>query len=71
MLYPKVSLHVAICSEPPDVVVETLEALSRLDYPNFEVLVIDSVSQPPVEAPRPVEKMTKLRLVGDPAKEIP
>jgi cellulose synthase/poly-beta-1,6-N-acetylglucosamine synthase-like glycosyltransferase len=40
--YPKVSLHVAICSEPPDVVVETLDALSRLDYPNFDVLVIDN-----------------------------
>ena len=40
--YPKVSLHVPICSEPPDVVVETLDALSRLDYPNFEVLVIDN-----------------------------
>lgn len=40
--YPKVSLHVPICSEPPDVVTSTLEALAALDYPNFEVLVIDN-----------------------------
>src|SRR5439155_7776000 len=40
--YPKVSLHVPICSEPPDVVIATLEALARIEYPNFEVLVIDN-----------------------------
>lgn len=40
--YPKVSLHVPICSEPPDVVIATLESLARLEYPNFEVLVIDN-----------------------------
>jgi cellulose synthase/poly-beta-1,6-N-acetylglucosamine synthase-like glycosyltransferase len=40
--YPKVSLHVPICSEPPDVVIATLEALARMEYPNFEVLVIDN-----------------------------
>lgn len=40
--YPKVSLHVPICSEPPDIVIATLEALARMEYPNFEVLVIDN-----------------------------
>jgi cellulose synthase/poly-beta-1,6-N-acetylglucosamine synthase-like glycosyltransferase len=39
---PKVSLHVPICSEPPDVVIATLEALARMEYPSFEVLVIDN-----------------------------
>ena len=29
---PFVSLHVPICSEPPEVVTRTLLALSRLDY---------------------------------------
>jgi cellulose synthase/poly-beta-1,6-N-acetylglucosamine synthase-like glycosyltransferase len=43
--YPKVSLHVPICSEPPDVVIATLEALARMEYPNFEVLVIDNNTQ--------------------------
>jgi cellulose synthase/poly-beta-1,6-N-acetylglucosamine synthase-like glycosyltransferase len=42
---PKVSLHVPICSEPPDVVIATLEALACLEYPNFEVLVIDNNTQ--------------------------
>jgi cellulose synthase/poly-beta-1,6-N-acetylglucosamine synthase-like glycosyltransferase len=40
--YPRVSLHVPICSEPPDVVIATLEALARMEYPNLEVLVIDN-----------------------------
>lgn len=40
--FPKVSLHLAICNEPPQMVIETLESLAKLDYPNFEVLVIDN-----------------------------
>jgi exo-beta-1,3-glucanase (GH17 family)/cellulose synthase/poly-beta-1,6-N-acetylglucosamine synthase-like glycosyltransferase len=39
---PKVSIHVPAYHEPPDMVIETLDALSRLDYSNFEVLVIDN-----------------------------
>ena len=39
---PFVSLHVPICAEPPEVVATTLRALSRLDYDEFEVLVIDN-----------------------------
>jgi cellulose synthase/poly-beta-1,6-N-acetylglucosamine synthase-like glycosyltransferase/exo-beta-1,3-glucanase (GH17 family) len=39
---PKVSIHVPCYNEPPDMVIETLNALSRLNYPNFEVLVIDN-----------------------------
>jgi cellulose synthase/poly-beta-1,6-N-acetylglucosamine synthase-like glycosyltransferase len=39
---PFVSLHVPICAEPPEVVANTLRALSRLDYDAFEVLVIDN-----------------------------
>ncbi|WP_198246607.1 glycosyltransferase [methane-oxidizing endosymbiont of Gigantopelta aegis] len=40
--YPKVSLHVPIHNEPPEMVVQTLTALDQLDYPNLEVLVIDN-----------------------------
>ena len=40
--WPKVSLHVAICNEPPEMVFQTLDSLNRLDYPNYEVLVIDN-----------------------------
>ncbi len=40
--FPKVSLHLAIYNEPPDMVAKTLDGLNRLDYPNYEVLVIDN-----------------------------
>ena len=39
---PRVSIHVPIHSEPPLIVMQTLNALSRLDYPNFEVIVLDN-----------------------------
>ncbi|CAK0747826.1 Cellulose synthase [Gammaproteobacteria bacterium] len=39
---PKVSLHLAICNEPPAMVIETLNSLARLDYPDYEILVIDN-----------------------------
>jgi exo-beta-1,3-glucanase (GH17 family)/cellulose synthase/poly-beta-1,6-N-acetylglucosamine synthase-like glycosyltransferase len=39
---PKVSIHVPAYNEPPDMVIETLDALARLDYSTFEVLVIDN-----------------------------
>jgi len=39
---PRVSIHVPAYNEPPDMVIETLDALARLDYPDFEVLVIDN-----------------------------
>jgi exo-beta-1,3-glucanase (GH17 family)/cellulose synthase/poly-beta-1,6-N-acetylglucosamine synthase-like glycosyltransferase len=39
---PKVSIHVPAYNEPPEMLIGTLEALARLDYSNFEVLVIDN-----------------------------
>ncbi len=39
---PMVSLHVPTYSEPPEIVIETLNKLSKLDYNNYEVLVIDN-----------------------------
>jgi exo-beta-1,3-glucanase (GH17 family)/cellulose synthase/poly-beta-1,6-N-acetylglucosamine synthase-like glycosyltransferase len=39
---PKVSIHVPAYNEPSDMVIETLDALSRLDYSNFEVVVVDN-----------------------------
>ena len=44
---PKVSIHVPVCNEPPEMVRQTLDALSRLDYPDFEVLVIDNNTADP------------------------
>jgi glycosyl transferase family 2 len=37
-----VSVQVPCHAEPPDLVIETLDRLARLDYPAFEVLVIDN-----------------------------
>ena len=39
---PKVSIHLAIHNEPPDLVKQTLDGLARLDYPDYEVLVLDN-----------------------------
>ncbi|MBA3479115.1 MAG: glycosyltransferase [Lautropia sp.] len=39
---PKVSLHLACCNEPAEMVIATIRSLARLDYSNFEVLVIDN-----------------------------
>ncbi|MCP5327131.1 MAG: glycosyltransferase [Sinobacteraceae bacterium] len=39
---PKVSIHVPAYNEPAAMLIETLEALAQLDYPDFEVLVIDN-----------------------------
>ena len=38
----KVSVHLPAYNEPPDMLIETLDALARLDYPNFEVIVVDN-----------------------------
>ena len=40
-IYPFVSLHVPAHNEPPDMVIETLRHLLRLDYPRYEVILID------------------------------
>src|SRR6202012_3786933 len=37
---PKVSIHIPAYFEPPEMLKQTLDALSRLDYPNFECVVI-------------------------------
>jgi exo-beta-1,3-glucanase (GH17 family)/cellulose synthase/poly-beta-1,6-N-acetylglucosamine synthase-like glycosyltransferase len=39
---PFVSIHVPCYNEPPDMVIETLNALKRLDYERFEVIVYDN-----------------------------
>ncbi len=39
---PMVSLHVPVYNEPPEIVKNTLLSLDDLDYPNYEVLVVDN-----------------------------
>lgn len=55
---PHVSIHVPIYNEPPQMVVDTLNALARLDYENYEVIVLDN-NTPDSETWRPVEAHCK------------
>ena len=41
LLLPMVSIHVPICNEPPERVRNALASLAELDYPAYEVLVVD------------------------------
>jgi len=45
--YPKVSIHLPIHNEPPEMVRKTLNALAKLDYPHYEVLVMDNNTKDP------------------------
>lgn len=44
---PMVSIHVPAYNEPPAMLKRTLNALARLDYPNFEVLLLDNNTRDP------------------------
>ncbi|HNI66059.1 MAG TPA: glycosyltransferase, partial [Pseudomonadales bacterium] len=46
-LLPMVSIHVPAYNEPAPMMIETLDALAKLDYPRFEVLVIDNNTKDP------------------------
>ena len=37
---PKVSIHIPAYSEPPEMLTQTLDAVARLEYPNFECIVV-------------------------------
>ncbi|HET9619305.1 MAG TPA: glycosyltransferase [Pseudolabrys sp.] len=51
---PKVSIHIPAYREPPEMLKQTLDALARLDYPNYEcVVVINNTPDPALW--RPVE----------------
>ncbi|EJW11702.1 beta-(1-3)-glucosyl transferase [Rhodovulum sp. PH10] len=44
---PKVSIHIPAYYEPPEMLKATLDALARLDYPNFEcVVAINNTTDP-------------------------
>jgi cellulose synthase/poly-beta-1,6-N-acetylglucosamine synthase-like glycosyltransferase len=44
---PFVSLHIPAYNEPPELLIETIRAVERIDYPNFEVVVIDNNTKDP------------------------
>ncbi len=52
---PFVSIHVPAYNEPPQLLIETLDALAALDYPHYEVLVVDNNTKDP-GVWQPVEK---------------
>ena len=64
---PKVSIHIPACSEPPEMLKETLDAIARLDYPNVECMVIINNTPDPALW-RPVEE--HCRLLGERFKFI-
>jgi exo-beta-1,3-glucanase (GH17 family)/cellulose synthase/poly-beta-1,6-N-acetylglucosamine synthase-like glycosyltransferase len=56
---PRVSIHLPTYNEPPQMVIETLNALARLDYENFEVILLDNNTPDPAVW-RPVEAHCRL-----------
>jgi exo-beta-1,3-glucanase (GH17 family)/cellulose synthase/poly-beta-1,6-N-acetylglucosamine synthase-like glycosyltransferase len=64
---PKVSIHVPAHREPPEMLKATLDAVARLDYPNFEcVVVINNTPDPALW--RPIED--HCRVLGERFKFI-
>lgn len=55
---PKVSVHLPCYAEPPDVVIASLDALARMTYRNFEVVVVDNNTADPALW-RPVQEHCK------------
>jgi exo-beta-1,3-glucanase (GH17 family)/cellulose synthase/poly-beta-1,6-N-acetylglucosamine synthase-like glycosyltransferase len=49
---PKVSIHIPAHNEPPEMLMQTLDAVARLDYPNYEcIVVINNTSDPTLWLP--------------------
>ncbi|HEY0664201.1 MAG TPA: glycosyltransferase, partial [Thiobacillaceae bacterium] len=44
---PMISVHVPAYNEPPEMMKRTLDALARLNYPDYEVVVIDNNTRDP------------------------
>src|SRR6195256_5388536 len=59
---PKVSIHIPAYREPPEMLKATLDAVSRLDYPNFECMVVINNTPDPALW-RPVEE--HCRILGE------
>ena len=55
---PFVSIHVPTCREPPEMLRETLDSVAKLDWPNFECVVVSN-NTPDASLWRPVEEHCK------------
>ena len=64
---PKVSIHVPAHREPPEMLKVTLDAVARLDYPNFECIVVINNTPDPAFW-RPIED--HCRVLGERFKFI-
>ena len=57
---PFVSLHIAAYNEPPDMLIETIKRAEAIDYPHFEIVVVDNNTKDPAVW-RPVEEYCRDR----------
>lgn len=55
---PFISVHVPAYDEPPEILARTLRALAAVDYPEFEVLVLDN-NTPDSKTWRPIQKLCR------------
>ncbi len=62
---PKVSIHLPCYNEPPEMVKLTIDSLMAMDYPNFEIIVLDNNTKKE-EVWKPVEEYCKS--LGDKVK---
>ena len=60
---PFVSIHLACCNEPPAMVMATIDSLLALDWPAFEVLVVDNNTRDPALW-EPVEAHVNARMAA-------
>jgi cellulose synthase/poly-beta-1,6-N-acetylglucosamine synthase-like glycosyltransferase len=44
---PMVSVHIPAYNEPPELLIATIKAVEAMDYPNFEIVVIDNNTKDP------------------------
>ena len=44
---PFVSLHIPAYNEPPEILIATIKAVEQIDYPNFEIVVLDNNTTDP------------------------
>lgn len=57
---PFVSIHVPAYNEPPELLIETIKAIEAMDYPNFEIVVMENNTTDPAVW-RPVEEYCRGR----------
>ena len=60
---PFVSIHLACCNEPPAMVIATIDSLLALDWPAFEVVIVDNNTADPALW-EPVEDYVRARLAA-------